>query len=169
MDDKIRELDAYETSNDIVVVLFAIHGSSFWNGIECPYGWFGNHWLSPSELASPLSVLESNNLIVIVNACHSGIFIDELSQLSNNHHIMLSCRDYETSHGYGGYYDYSWTIEKKIDEVGAYFPRFLFQALLEVNSTFSAFLYAYIETVAIKSTQHPQDHYNLAQSLYLVG
>ena len=168
VDDKIRELDAYETSNDIVVVLFASHGSDPW-GIKCTYGCGFNHWLTPSELKSPLSVLESNNLIVIINACHSGIFIDKLSQLSNSHHIMTSCRDNEDSYGYGGDYDYSWTIETKIKRVGAYFPRFLFKALLEVNSTFSAFLYAYAETVQTDPRQHPQYHYNLVQSLYLVG
>jgi hypothetical protein len=170
VDDKIRELDEYETSDDVVVVLISSHGSETY-GIKCTYGWFGNHWLKPSELASPLSVLDSNNLIVIVSSCHSGIFIDELSQLSNNHHIMTSCRDYENSHGYGGGYESWWSIEVKIDNVASYFPRFLFKALLGVNSTFSAFLYAYSETVAARpqGDQHPQDHYNLAQSLYLVG
>ncbi len=169
VDDEIRELDAYETSNDIVVVLIASHGSDFWGGIYCTYGSGYNYILTPNELESPLSVLESNNLIVILVTCHSGMFIDELSQLSNNHHIMTSCRDDEGSYGTGGFYSYSWTSEEKIRNVGAYFPRFLYKALLEVNSTFSAFLYAYSDTVQADPRQHPQYHYNLAQTLYLVG
>ncbi len=170
VDDKIRELAAYETSDDIVVILISSHGSSIWNGIKCTYGWFGNHWLSPSELASPLSVFESNNLIVIVSACHSGIFIDELSQLSNNHHIMTSCQDDENSLGETGGYRSYWSIETKIREVSSYFLLYLYTELLGVKSTYDAYLYAYIDTIAkTQGYQNPQYHYNLAQSLYLVG
>ena len=48
---KIAELDTYEVSQDVVVVLFSSHGSKLW-GIKCPQGSGDNKWIKPNELKS---------------------------------------------------------------------------------------------------------------------
>ncbi|MHA1419680.1 MAG: C13 family peptidase, partial [Candidatus Heimdallarchaeaceae archaeon] len=169
---KIVELDTYEEAQDVVVVLFSSHGSQTW-GIECPQGILLNKWLSPTELKSFLSCLESDNLVVIVNTCYSGRFINKLSQLTNEHHIMTSCKANEESYGFAGNYHYSWSIQNKINHVGSYFLGYLYQEFLNGESTSTAFGNAYTDTVSYTQglipplNMHPLQHSTLAQLLYL--
>ncbi|MCG3225004.1 MAG: hypothetical protein H7647_11095 [Candidatus Heimdallarchaeota archaeon] len=169
---KIAELDTYEVSQDVVVVLFASHGSRTW-GIECPQGSWDDKWVTPLELKNYLSCLESDNLVVIVNTCFSGVFINKLSQLTNNHHIMTSCKANEYSYQFAGSYHPSWSIQNKINHVGSYFLRHLFQEFLDGESTSTAFSNAYTDTVSDTQrldpprNMHPMQHCTLAQLLYL--
>ena len=168
--DKIDELDTYEVSQDIVVVLFSSHGSRLW-GINCPQGSLEKKWVTPGELKSFLSCLESNKLVVIVSTCHSGVFIDKLSQLTNKHHIMTSCKSDEGSYGSGGSYNPSYSIQQKIICVGNWFLGYLYKEFLDGESTSTAFSNAYTSTVQYAQSRqyemHPLQHYNLTQLLYL--
>jgi len=170
---KIAELDTYEVSQDVVVVLFASHGSRR-KGIECPQGSDNDDkFVLPIELKSFLSCLESDNLVVIVNTCYSGRFINELSLLTNVHHIMTSCKSNEQSYGFAGNYHPSWSIQNKINNVGSYFLRHLYQEFLDGESTSTAFSNAYTDTVSDTQglnpprNMHPMQHCTLAQLLYL--
>ncbi|MBY9001702.1 MAG: hypothetical protein KGD64_12365, partial [Candidatus Heimdallarchaeota archaeon] len=173
VEDKIDVLDTYEVSQDIVVVVFASHGSK-WGGIECPQGSLEKKYVTPGELKSFLGCLESNNLVVIVNTCYSGVFINELSQLTNKHHVMTSCKSDEESYGFAGSYYPSWSMQNKINHVGSYFLRYLYQEFLDGESTSTAFNNAYTSTVYHTQEilhdpldMHPQQHYTLTQLLYL--
>ncbi len=169
---EIVQLDDYEESQDLVVVLFSSHGSQTW-GIECPQGILLNKWVSPTELKSFLSCLESDNLVVIVSTCHSGVFINKLSELTNKHHIMTSCKSDEESHGSSGHYNPSYSIQQKIISVGNFFLKYLYQEFLDGESTSTAFSNAYTDTVSHTQglipprNMHPMQHCTLAQLLYL--
>ena len=67
--EKIEDLDDYEKENDIIIVEFSSHGSE--EGICAPQGskLFGHNILTPTELKNFLSILETNNLIVILECC----------------------------------------------------------------------------------------------------
>ncbi|MHA1219426.1 MAG: C13 family peptidase [Candidatus Heimdallarchaeaceae archaeon] len=170
VEDKIDELDTYEVSQDVVVVLFSSHGSR-WSGISCPQGSGDNEWVTPRELKGFLGCLESNKLIVIVSMCHSGVFINKLSQLTNEHHIMTSCKANEDSYFFPGDYDPSWPIQTKIALVGNWFLGYLYQEFLDGESTSTAFSNAYTLTVQLAQARqremHPQQHSTLTQLLYL--
>ncbi|MHA1347673.1 MAG: hypothetical protein ACTSO3_14830, partial [Candidatus Heimdallarchaeaceae archaeon] len=108
-----------------------------------------------------------------VNACHSGVFINALSQLTNKHHVMTSCKSDEDSYGFAGSYYPSWSMQNKINHVGSYFLHYLYQELLDGESTSTAFSNAYTETVSHTQglnpprNMHPMQHYTLAQLLNL--
>ena len=75
-----------EDSNDVVLFYFAGHGGEDGSTYYIsptdadPYTWSQD--ISDYELSNWLSVLDSNNVIVILDTCHSGGFITDLSSIS---------------------------------------------------------------------------------------
>lgn len=84
---------------------------------------------------------------------------------------MTSCKSNEDSYGFDSYYNPSWSIQTKIDNVGCWFLGYLYQEFLDGESTSTAFSNAYTLTVQFAQDRqhemHPQQHYTLTQLLYL--
>ncbi|MHA1685628.1 MAG: hypothetical protein ACTSYD_04375 [Candidatus Heimdallarchaeaceae archaeon] len=133
-----------EDSNDIDIIMFYSHGISSiilgGNYIVCPKGFLADGCLTPKELKNDLQAaeLDSSTVILIIDCCHSGMFIDTFKD--TNIAVLTSSEKSEGSFYPGDdHYDNSWTMEKKIYEMNALFLHSLVQALYYESTLYVAF------------------------------
>jgi hypothetical protein len=177
-------LDTKEKQQDIVVVLFSAHGHA-WGAPPNWDAWTHSHtttWLhdpewtpaykgvTASELKYWLSDLETDNLIYIVDSCHSEGFLYRGQELTNKKHLMVACEwDESAWHQLMGY-DPSDSLADRIDQMYSPFLRKMCEKFYDYYSdTDTAFDFAYnwIITNYPGWDQHPMDFNNLQTALYL--
>jgi len=174
-------LDTKEKQQDIVVVLFSAHGHAM---APPPTGdaWTHSHtttwfheweWtpyyvgVAAIELKGWLSDLETDNLIYIMNSCHSEGFLYRGKELTNKKHVMVACEWNETSVHELKYYDPSDSLADRIDRMYSPFLRKMCQRFYNYYSdTDTAFDAAYNYVTALHGF-HPMDFNNLQTALYL--
>lgn len=80
--------------NDVALIYFHGHGG---NGYLCPYDAGRNIDISNSEIGMWIDELETDKIIVIIDACHSGALIPRLSKPGRI--ILTSCQNDQLSYG----------------------------------------------------------------------
>ncbi|MBY9001386.1 MAG: hypothetical protein KGD64_10750 [Candidatus Heimdallarchaeota archaeon] len=135
-------LDTKEKQQDIVVVLFSAHGHAV--GPPPSWGaWTHSHtttwfhepeWtpaykgVTASELKGWLSDLETDNLIYIMETCHSEGFHYRGKQLTNKKHVMVACEWDESSINLLEAYNPSWSLETRINNMNSPFLKQMCQS-----------------------------------------
>jgi hypothetical protein len=109
-----------EDANDTVLFYFAGHGD---RGYIAPYdAYYERTWISSGELSRWLYPLESESVVIILDACHAAAFNNELSD--SGRVVLASSRADELS--------YSGSIQ---DEAHGIFSYYLLEALNEFSIT----------------------------------
>jgi len=174
-------LDTKEKQHDIVVVLFSAHGHAV---LPPPLAdaWTHSHttatdhdpeWapydagVAAIELKGWLSDFETDNLIYIMDTCHSEAFHYFGKQLTNKKHVMVACEWDEYSWSDLEAYNPSWPLDIRINNINSLFLRKMCQSFYnDYSNTDTAFDAAY-DYVTAHYNQHPMDFNNLQTTLYL--
>ncbi len=173
-----------EIEKDVVVVLFSAHG----HAVLAP-GW-GDAWIHshsttwfPEYGWTPLFMgiadielkgwhtnLETNNLIYIVDSCHSEGFLDEGEDLDNKKHLMVACEWDESAWQQDMGYNPSSPLDVRIDAMHSPFLRKMCQSYYfnyyDTEQAFDA-AYNWITINYPGWDQHPMDSCDLQTTLYL--
>ncbi len=173
-----------EIEKDVVVVLFSAHG----HAVLAP-GW-GDAWIhshsttlfpeyewtplfmgvADIELKGWLTNLETDNLIYIVDSCHSEGFLDEGEKLDNKKHLMVACEWDELAWHQDMGYNPSSPLDDRINRMHSPFLRKMCQSYyFNYYDTEQAFdvAYFYITINYPDWDQHPMDSCDLLTTLYL--
>ena len=176
-------LDTKEKQQDIVVVLFSAHGHAIYPPPSNAWihshttTWFHNIGWAPGyvsvtsvELQDWLSDLETDNLIYIVDSCHSECFLYRGQLLTNEKHVMVACEWDEDSWHEQEAYNPSWSLATRIDNMNSLFLRKMCQSFYnsyyDTDAAFDA-AYDWITIERPEWDQHPMDFNNLQTTLYL--
>ena len=177
-------LDTKEKQKDIVVVLFSAHGHAVgappnWDAWTHSHTttWFHELGWTPYykgvaaiELKGWLTDLETDNLIYIMDSCHSEGFLYRGKELTNKKHVMVACEwDESAWHQLMGY-DPSWSLAYRIDHMYSPFLRKMCQRFYNYYSdSDTAFdtAYNWITTNYPGWDQNPMDFNDLQTALYL--
>ncbi|MBA7542064.1 hypothetical protein ES705_34380 [subsurface metagenome] len=182
--DILDTLAIKEIEKDVVVVLFSAHG----HAVFAP-GW-GDAWthshsttlfpqwewtpyfmgVTGRELKGWLTNLETDNLIYIVDSCHSEGFLYEGEYLDNKKHLMVACEWDESAWHQDMGYNPSSPLDVRIDDMYSPFLRKMCQSYyFNYYDTEQAFdvAYFYITINYPDWDQHPMDSCDLQTTLYL--
>ena len=179
--DILETLAIKEIEKDVVVVLFSSHGHTTLFEVD---SWthshsntiFGTDWtpyymgVTGIDLKGWLTNLETNNLIYIVETCHSEGFLEHGEYLTNNKHIMVACEYDEDSTSEARSWSSTYDLVNKIRGMHSPFLRIMCENFYYgYNTTEEAFENAY-DWITIDHphwNQHPMDSCDLQTPLYL--
>jgi|GEM_PF-2932640 len=90
---KINTMKSYEDADDVCIFMFSGHGDNSPEGLV-PYD-TGNR-ITPSDLNSWFSGFDTNKILIILDACYSGRFDDQI----NKGVVLMACQSDESSWEY---------------------------------------------------------------------
>ncbi|MGB2800477.1 MAG: caspase family protein [Dehalococcoidia bacterium] len=157
-------LEPLEDEEDLVLFFFSGHGSWHWdNGNEyylCPYDALADsdeNNVSDRELDGLFCTLESQNMVVILNACLSGGFVTQLS--ADGRVIMTSCMAGELSWSTQilGHSSFSYYLLEAIDDLGSIDANGDYEiSAKEIFDYVKPKVVAYTEAMLGSRSQHPK-------------
>jgi hypothetical protein len=115
-----EDIAALTGSTGPVLFYYSGHGSRSYYGESCilPYGSLSNYgeWITVTELYSMFDSAGLKNVIVILDSCHSGGFVDEYSSVD----AVPDIYDADGSIEPDGVIAYSWFVDSLTDSIKGY-------------------------------------------------
>ena len=175
-EDSIDALDAIETYDSLVFIYIIAHGHNQLIG-EPGAGEFvsfvhhcglayPNIEINSTELVSKLKDLDSQNIILMVESCYSGAFVEEWGKPANENEDVITMSSANQTTSVRWYGDNGTDYNPEDEDGSAYggtFTHFFFERLSQGYTNIQSFNYAYVNTNAYAMaflnqniTQQPQ-------------